>query len=277
MRLLERADRLNHGVLDLLVSASDRAILPRYRQLTSLQVHEKATDEIVTVADRDSEEILSAGLARLLPEAEIVGEEAADADPKVLTNLSAPLCWIIDPLDGTANFAAGDGPFGMLVALASFGHPIGGWIFDPRSRRFCCATKGGGFSVNGKPTVVALPDKRVRSAAMSSLYAKDPVLKSSIWRKIGNDFDIERIPRCAAEQYPRQILGGCDITLFHRTLAWDHAAGAICMLEAGGIVTRLNGELYKVDDRHDGLILANDPEQWSKAMQLLANDEVPAF
>lgn len=128
---------LHNGVLAAMREASEHAILPRYGRLEAVDVHEKAADELVTVADRESEAILSSRLAALLPDAAIVGEEAADADPAVLDQLGSRLCWIIDPLDGTANFAAGEGPFGILVALAEQGETIGGWIYDPRSGRFC--------------------------------------------------------------------------------------------------------------------------------------------
>ena len=72
---------LHEGVGALMREASERAILPRYRQLAGADVADKAVDEPVTIADRESEAILAEGLARLIPEARIVGEEASDADP----------------------------------------------------------------------------------------------------------------------------------------------------------------------------------------------------
>ena len=125
---------LHRAIETIMAHAADRAILPRFGKLLEGDKHEKALDELVTIADRDSEQILAEGLRRLIPNASIVGEEAADADPSILDALGDELCWIIDPLDGTANFAEGRGPFGILVALASEGSPIGGWIFDPHLR-----------------------------------------------------------------------------------------------------------------------------------------------
>ena len=95
------------------------------------QIEAKAADDAVTVADHAAEAILSDLLGKLLPEAAIVGEEAAHADPAVLDRLGDALCWIIDPLDGTNNFAAGKPPFGILLALAERGETIAGWIYDP--------------------------------------------------------------------------------------------------------------------------------------------------
>src|SRR3954465_911188 len=100
---------------------AQRAILPRYRALAEHEIETKSPEgallDVVTVADRQAEAILGEGLARLLPEAAIVGEEAAHADPAVFERLRDALCWIVDPLDGTNNFAAGKPPFGILIAL----------------------------------------------------------------------------------------------------------------------------------------------------------------
>lgn len=269
--LPELTDRLSRGVASLMVEAAERAILPRFGQLSASDIHEKAADEIVTIADRESEEILSAGLARLLPDAEIVGEEGVDADPSILGKLDAPLCWIIDPLDGTANFAAGEGPFGILVALASHGQPVGGWIYDPRSKRLCVASKGRGLTIDGRRTFVSECAGQPPSAAMSSLFVRDPALHATIVEAIGREYSIVAIPRCAAEQYPRVILGDNDVTLFQRTLPWDHAAGALCVIEAGGFVSRLDGSLYRVDDKREGLIAARSEASWSRVLALIAD------
>jgi fructose-1,6-bisphosphatase/inositol monophosphatase family enzyme len=92
-----------------LVRATARtAVLPRFRRLAAGEITEKAPGELVTVADREAEDLLSAGLLRLLPGSVVVGEEAVADDPAVLRRLAAdgPV-WLVDPLDGTRNFATG--------------------------------------------------------------------------------------------------------------------------------------------------------------------------
>ena len=98
---------LKEPVADLIRTVAAEVILPRFQNLAAHEVIEKAANDLVTIADRESEARLSEGLARLLPEASIVGEEACAADPSLLAALSNDLCWIIDPIDGTGNFAAG--------------------------------------------------------------------------------------------------------------------------------------------------------------------------
>ena len=141
-------DALTTAVHALMREAAERAILPRYRTLAAHEIVTKsaydAMTDVVTIADHEAEAILGEGLARLLPEASIVGEEAVEADPAVLERLGDALCWIVDPLDGTNNFAAGKPPFGILIALAEYGETIAGWIYDVLTGRFCHATRDGG-------------------------------------------------------------------------------------------------------------------------------------
>lgn len=255
---------LHAAVRAVMVEAAEQAILPRFRQLAAHDVREKATDELVTVADLDSEAILSEGLARILPEAAIVGEEAADADRAVLAALRDRLCWIIDPLDGTANFAAGEGPFGILVALADRGETLGGWIYDPRTRRFVAASRGGGTEIDGVAVRARGSGESPPIAAISALLAPVPG-RAAMLGRVGAAFRTVPIPRCAAEQYPAMILGRSDITLYERTLAWDHAAGILCLTEAGGVVTRFDGTAYRADDERSGLIAAATPALWQAA------------
>ena len=141
---------LHTAVAGLMQQAAARAILPRFQHLAASEIFEKAADDLVTVADRESEAILAEGLARLIPGAAIVGEEAVAGDPTLMRHLGGKLCWIIDPLDGTNNFAAGRRPFGMLVALAEHGRAVAGWIYDPVSGRLCHAAEGGGAFADGE-------------------------------------------------------------------------------------------------------------------------------
>ena len=78
------------------------------------------------------------------------------------------------------------------------------------------------------------------------------------------------IPRCAAEQYPRIVLGANDIALFERTFAWDHAAGVLFTNEAGGKAAREDGAPYRVDDDRRGLIAAASPALWDELAERMA-------
>lgn len=244
----------------LMREAAERAILPRFQRLSDHEVTQKADDDFVTVADHESEAILAEGLARLMPNAAIVGEEAAHADPSVLDRL-AGLCWIIDPLDGTHNFANGTAPFGIIIALAEGGETQAGWLYDPLSGRFCHARRGEGAFID-EMRITAAPSGEHPPVAAISLLFLDPERRERVKTHIAPHYRMVDIPRCAAEQYPRLALGQNDISIFERSLAWDHAAGVLWLNEAGGKAARMDGSPYRVDDRRTGLIGAASPTLW---------------
>jgi len=257
-------DALTGAVHTLMREAAERAILPRYQKLAAHEVTEKASDDLVTIADAEAETILIEGLARLLPEAAIVGEEAAHADAAVMDRLGDDLCWIIDPLDGTNNFAVGKPPFGVLVALAQHGETVGGWIYDVLTGRFCHAARGKGAFVNGERVTARTTGQQPPVAAISLLFA-DAERREALKTHIAPHYTLVDIPRCAAEQYPRLVLGVNDVSIFERTLAWDHGAGVLFLNEAGGKAARPDGSPYRVD-RHlePGLIGAARPALWDE-------------
>ncbi len=256
-------DAFHAAMLALLRDVSARAILPHYQKLSASQIELKAADDVVTVADTMAEEMLAEGLARIIPGLPIVGEEAAHADPAVLDRLSSA-CWIVDPLDGTNNFAQGKPPFGIIIAMADGGEAHTGWIYDPLNDRLCVAHKGKGAFVNGQ-RVEARTTGQMRPVAAISLVFMDPAQRAAMKEHIAPHYTLVDIPRCAAEQYPRLVFGVNDLSIFERTLAWDHAAGVLFVNEAGGKAARPDGRAYRVDEAHlPGLIGAASPARWDE-------------
>ena len=261
---------LTGAVAALMRDAAERAILPRYQTLTADQIDAKAADDVVTVADKEAELILAEGLAKILPEAAIVGEEAAHSNPALLDRLGDTLCWIIDPIDGTNNFAKGQQPFGVMVALAESGKTIAGWIYDPVSGRMCHAHRGSGAWI-GEDQISARPTGTEPPIAAVSVVFLDQDKRVAMKKHIAPHYTLVDIPRCAAEQYPRLVLGINDLSIFERTLAWDHAAGVLFVNEAGGMAARPDGRAYRVDEAHlPGLIGAASPALWHGLAERLA-------
>lgn len=246
-------------------------VMPRYRQLADHEIVEKEPGDLVTVADRESEAMLAEGLARILPEAAIVGEEACHADPALADRLGDALCWIVDPIDGTRNFAAGKTPFGLMVALAEKGETQGGWIYDPLQDRFCHAALGRGAFIDGE-RIAAKTSGELPPIAAISLIFMDNNQRERMRRRIAPHYRLADIPYCAAEQYPRLALGVNDVSIFERTLAWDHAAGALWLNEAGGKVARPDGSPYRPDEwARKGMIAAASPALWDALAERLAS------
>lgn len=259
---------LHDPVVTLMRAVGRDIVMPRYRNLTADQISEKAADDFVTIADRESEARLAEGLAAILPEAGIIGEEACAADPSILDRAGEGLNWIIDPIDGTGNFAAGRPPFGIMVALADAGVTLAGWILDPLSGRMCHAMLGGGSHINGERVSARESGDPLPVAALA-VYFMTPQERADIERRSAGRFALVDIPRCAAEQYPRLVLGQNDVSVFARTLPWDHAAGCLFLNEAGGRCQRLDGSPYLVGDLRRGLLGASSPRLWDEAAGIL--------
>ena len=261
-------DNLTASVTAIMRQAADVAINPRYRRLEAEHVSEKSADDVVTIADRESEAILAEGLSALLPEAAVVGEEAAHSDPALLRNLGDALCWIIDPLDGTNNFAAGRPPFGILVALAEAGETIAGWIYDPLTGRCCRAARGEGAFVDDE-RIRSLGSGQAKPVVATALSTVEPAMAARARNLFEPACSIVDTVRCAAEQYPRLALGMNDIAFFNRTLAWDHAAGVLFLNEAGGMAARYDGSPYRSNDDKTGVLAASTPALWEWMRELL--------
>lgn len=256
------SDALTDAVHMLMRETSESAILPHYQRLSNAQIMEKGPNDVVTVADHQSEQRLSDGLSQLIPEAKIVGEEGVHQDPEHLKKLSQ-LCWIIDPLDGTMNFAEGKPPFGVLIALCDGGEAIAGWIYDCLTQRFCWTLKGVGAFADGERVRAKTTGNTPPVAANSLIYLADAE-RAAIEQHVAPHYQLADIPRCAAEQYPRLALGQNDVALFKRTLPWDHAAGALWLNEAGGKAARPDGSPYRVDETDRvALIGASNARIWA--------------
>ena len=260
--------RLSSAVENLLRDVAETIVLPRYQQLETHQISEKTPGDLVTIADQESELRLNEGLALILPEARMVGEEACAADPSLLEGLGGGKAWIIDPIDGTGNFAAGRPHFALMVALVADGEAIASWIYDPLRRRMCHANLGGGAWINGdritsKSSGAALP------IAAIGMKFMDEEKRTDVSRRAAGRFTLAEIPMCAGEQYPRIALGENDVSVFERILPWDHVPGTLFLSEAGGHIARMDGSDYQFWDGKSGLLGASTRRIWDAAARIL--------
>ena len=259
---------LHEPVVALMRQVARDVVMPRFRNLAAHEISEKAANDFVTIADKESELRLAEGLAAILPEAGIIGEEACAADPTILERAGDGLNWIIDPIDGTGNFASGNPPFGIMIALADAGATLAGWILDPMTGRLCHALLGGGSHIDGEQVQARESGGDLPIAALAVYFMTEDE-RADIQRRADGQFAVVDIPRCAAEQYPRLVLGQNDVSVFARTLPWDHAAGTLFVNEAGGCCQRLDGSPYLVGDMRRGLLGASSPRLWERATQQL--------
>ena len=260
--------RLYQPVLDLMLLVARDIMLPRFRKLAAHEFSEKTPGDFVTIVDRESEALLTERLSRLLPEARIIGEEAASVDPAIVGQVGEGVCWIIDPLDGTNNFTEGKTPFAIMIGLSVDGAREASWILDPVKNRISHAVRGGGCFIDGERVMARGSGAALPKAAIAT-YFMPLDRQEDVRRRAVGKLEIVSIPRCAGEQYPRLILGQNDIALYERTLIWDHAPGALMLEEAGGRIARNDGSPYRLDVPGTGAIAASTPELWDLAKTVL--------
>ncbi|MDE0022384.1 MAG: inositol monophosphatase [Candidatus Poribacteria bacterium] len=194
----------------------------------------KSPGNPVTEADRASERFLAEALKKIAPDAAFYGEEFGmqygGGDP-----LQGE-CWVVDPLDGTANYSAGVPIFSISIALMRDGAPILGVIYDPTRDDLFKAFQGGPCLQNDSPCRVSArpPFRGISPSAVSAdiIRARPPFLSSlSKGRSLGS----------AALQMAYIAAGGLDLAIDSRTRLWDAAAGSVLIESAGGSVTAWDG------------------------------------
>lgn len=259
----------HHAAVDGLMRKIGRdVVMARFRNLSAADIEEKAKDDYVTVADKEAEARLTEGLQAILPGSHVIGEEAVAADPSVVDRITEGHAWIVDPIDGTGNYAAGRTPFAIMVALAEKGVVRAGWILDPSTRRMCHAALGEGAFIDNKRIAAKASGAPRPLAALATRYLPPDVREQVLARAAGHITEVE-VPHCAGEQYPRVVLGENDVALFWRSMPWDHAPGGLFVNEAGGKLARLDGSPYRLGDDRTGLLAAASPRIWDETAKLL--------
>jgi len=247
------------AVAAIIRDTAQTVILPRFQHLEANQIREKNPGDFVTIADTEAEAMLSARLTDLLPGSLVVGEEAVAADCSVLDRLSsdAPV-WIIDPVDGTANFARGNSKFAVIIALAHHGRTVQGWIHDPVSGLMAVGESGSGAFIGERRLLV---DKVVALQEMLGVCRKTPGLKREVKSIYRNG--------SAAHDYLDLLEGRAHFAHYMRLKPWDHAAGVLMHLEAGGVSGLCDGRPYAPTLWEGHLLMAPSLESWEQLRQLL--------
>ncbi len=254
---------------EMLRDAARSEILPRFKRLSTGAVRQKSSGlDLVTDADEAAEAAITAHLLRRFPGAVVVGEEAAERDPRLLDRLGeAELAFVLDPVDGTTNFVSGLPLFGVMAAVVSRGEVIAGLIHDPISDDTAIAVRGEGSWIQA-------PDGR--QAALRVIAPPASLAEASacvLWHFLPDDIrpivtaNLSRIGQavchyCAAHEF-RMLAGGHSHFLFYsKLMPWDIAAGWLLHREAGGYAARSDGTPYRPASTEGWLIGAPDEASW---------------
>jgi fructose-1,6-bisphosphatase/inositol monophosphatase family enzyme len=265
-------DRVAAAIIE--VAATE--VMPRFMKLAAGDIREKGPGDFVTVADEAAEAALAPRLLDLLPGAVLLGEEAAAADPGLIARLSAAApVWVIDPIDGTANFAEGRPVFAVMVALVEDDVVRASWIHDPVAGRTASASTGAGAWIDGRRLRVSQPPNDIaamRGSLLAGFFGR-PELGRRIQARRNRVTAIKSL-RCAGHEYMRLAAGELDFSLFTKLMPWDHAPGVLLHAEAGGYAAYLDGGGFRPGRIDAGaLLLAPDAASWQRLHDTLLGEE----
>ncbi|KLN61335.1 hypothetical protein WH96_06720 [Kiloniella spongiae] len=254
-------------VAGLLNEVAEQVILPRFQNLSEGDVSYKKGGETVTVADTEAEALLERRLIDLLPGSQVIGEEKVASSPDLLQNLDEHgLTWIIDPIDGTNNFARGRDVFKTMLALLYQGETVAGWILNPVNQSMLQARRGEGAYQDDQRLSIQVSAKAL-SESVGTLHGsedQDPKIRKAI-DKNRSKLNTVNTLRCAGADYERLATSKTQFALFTRLMPWDHLPGELIHREAGGYGACLDRAAYSYSAySKQGLLLAPTQELWNE-------------
>ena len=260
-------------VTAIIRNVAEEIVLPRFRRLGAHEISKKSAGEIVTVADEESELALARELTALLPSASVVGEEGVSRDPRAMDALSGdgPV-WIVDPVDGTQNFADGKPCFALIVALVRGGCTVAGWIHEPVADTTVWARAGeGAFEAGARlhPDAPAAVDELVGSL---NKRHRERLEQSGSAGERGLARRARRY-RCVGAEYADLARGNLHFARYGgRLKPWDHAAGVLIAQEAGVYGRVMSTETPYLPGptlAQQTLLLAPDGASWRQLREIL--------
>ena len=255
-------------LINLIRRAARAEIMPRFRQLDAGDIGmKKDENDLVTAADTGAEAMITRGLQMAFPHALVVGEEAVAKTPDLLKGIAdAELCFIIDPVDGTWNFAKGMPLFGTIIAVCRFGQPVLGLIFDPVGDDLIITdnTSPGIWQTRSghQRRIQTAPAKPLdQLGGYLHIRMMPPADRAFMWARVGALGYVGTL-RCSAHEYRLLATGAMDFMLSGHLNCWDHAAGVLLCQQAGGKSAMLTGEAYNASMTSGYLLSASSEAVW---------------
>ena len=229
--------------------AAGKTLVERFDQ--HKEVSYKGRGNIVTDVDTAVESQVFSILSREFPDAGLLGEESAGV------RADDGLVWIVDPLDGTRNYASGIPFYSVVVGLALDGEPLLGVNYDPVREEMFHAERGKGAFLNDSRITVSEKTSIADSILGMELSNNNEGAANGleVVRSIWPDMQTLRVMGSAALAISYAAAGRTDLFFHHQLEPWDQIVGLLLVEEAGGVVTDRNGRragLYS-----DGLIASN--------------------
>jgi myo-inositol-1(or 4)-monophosphatase len=253
-------------IIDAARSAALEAgeILRRY-VVGELFIRLKSVNSIVTQVDVESEDCIVARIKKSFPNHEFFAEETHRP-----TTVFPEHLWIIDPLDGTTNFAHGIPHSAVSIAYAHGGVVCAGVVFDPFRNEIYHAVKGQGAFCNGKPIAVSIRTP-LSDAVIATGFNYDrgePMKKTlaSMGKLLAGNVMGMRRTGCAALDLCWVACGRFDGYFEYVVAPWDYAAGALIAVEAGASLTDREGERHRL---YSGSVITANTKLWEEFLKIV--------
>ncbi|MCB1968930.1 MAG: inositol monophosphatase [Geminicoccaceae bacterium] len=207
-----------------------------------LEIEHKGKQDLVSIADKEVENLIRHELERLFPDDAILGEEGGGSDASRL--------WVIDPIDGTSNFLRGIPLWGVLLAYVVDGVTEIGITVLPCQNELYAARRGHGATCNGRPIRVSGHDRTEECCALISFSFKQP--REQITEAVGRLYDLgvdQRRVGSSAVNLAWVADGRVDMVVLVSCNSWDCLPGLLLVEEAGGIATRYTADGTSLVDR----------------------------
>ncbi|NCC27646.1 MAG: inositol monophosphatase [Gammaproteobacteria bacterium] len=218
-----------HLIGDILREAAATEIMPRFHRILAEQ---KADGSLVTEADLATQARIVEAIAREFPSTPLLGEEMTAEDQQRLLAEADSGVWILDPLDGTSNYACGFPGFSVSLAFVERGRATLGVILDPVRGECFTAVRGGGASLDGEPIRPFAPGPHLGDClAMIDMKRLPPERIPALLRPGG--FRSQRNLGSVALDWCWLAAGRYQLYLHGGQKLWDYAAGRLIASEAG--------------------------------------------
>ncbi len=212
------------------------------------------SSNLVTEADLMAESYLAEHLKKLVPDSKVLGEEGSSGE-----DLNSSKLWIIDPLDGTNNFAHTIPHFAVSVAYAEEGRVLSGVVYDPSRNECFSAALNHGATLNGEPISVSKNGKIFDAIIATGFYYDRGILMERTLLSIHRLFkaNIRGIRRfgSAAMDICWVACGRFEGYFEYQLSPWDFAAGQLILREAGGVFADVDGVEREIHSK--GTICSN--------------------
>ncbi|XP_023308089.2 inositol monophosphatase ttx-7-like [Lucilia cuprina] len=242
-----------------------------YMKTESTYEVKSAYYDLVTVYDKQIEDLLISGLQAAFPESKVIGEEESAANKRLAELTDAPT-WIIDPIDGTTNFINRIPHCCISVGLAINKELVVGVVYNPIANEMYSAWKGHGAYLNGQPIEVSKNCTSIKNAVVGFEI-------SLIHVPAVRDKNVKRLCKLASNGTGTRGMGSAALMMcyvakgsfqcFHveDLQPWDIAAGAIILTEAGGFITHTSGAPFNI--MKPDLICASTKELLKEVKELI--------